>query len=557
MGVSRIFRRPSAALLDALHHSLAIIEFDPTGHILSANANFCKALGYDQSELIGRHHRMFVSPEFAASEEYRAFWDGLAAGRFEVREYKRLGKGGREVWIQASYNPVRSRSGKVKRVVKVASDITSEKMRRFETEGIVAATSRVQAIIQFTTSGEIIDANPLFLETVGFTLAEIKGRHHRMFCTPEYAESAEYRQFWQLLNQGEFITGEFLRFGKNGKAIWLQASYNPIFDQNGHILKIVKLATDVTGRVFAVRAIGKSLSELAASRLGHRIEGTLDPRYEDLRHDYNTAAERLHDAIGGIIGNMNGIRESTSEIAHAADDLSRRTEQQAASLAHTAAAVQEITSAVRCTAEAASRVREVVVHARQEADQSGTVVAGTVQAMSEIEGSARRISSIIGVIDEIAFQTNLLALNAGVEAARAGDAGSGFAVVASEVRALAGRSAEAAKEIKALISTSSKQVGRGVQLVGETGRALGTIVEQVSTVAALVEQISSAAQAQAAGLGDINAAINEMRGVTQQDAAMVEQSRAATHALAEETERLADLTSQFKLEEMSRTRRYG
>jgi methyl-accepting chemotaxis protein len=241
------------------------------------------------------------------------------------------------------------------------------------------------------------------------------------------------------------------------------------------------------------------------------------------------------------------VRSGAGEITQASDDLSRRTEQQAASLEETAAALDQITATVRKTAENANAARDVVTTAKSDAERSGVVVRETVAAMTGIENSSKQIGNIIGVIDEIAFQTNLLALNAGVEAARAGDAGRGFAVVATEVRALAQRSADAAKEIKTLISASGTQVATGVKLVGETGIALGRIVEQVEQLNGLVRDIAGSAQEQATGLAEVNSAVNQMDQVTQQNAAMVEQSTAASHSLASEAEALGQLVGQFQI----------
>ena len=296
-----------------------------------------------------------------------------------------------------------------------------------------------------------------------------------------------------------------------------------------------------------VGSIGAGLERLAAGDLTCRLETALPPAYERLRSDFNAAMGQLQAAMRAIVGNAHGIRSGTDEISQAADDLSRRTEQQAASLEETAAALDEITATVRRTAEGAKQAREVAGRTRSDAERSGEVVRQAVAAMGEIEQSSRQISQIIGVIDEIAFQTNLLALNAGVEAARAGDAGRGFAVVASEVRALAQRSAEAAKEIKGLISASAHQVGAGVKLVGETGEALSRIVAQVAEVSGVVGEIASSAQEQATGLAEVNTAVNQMDQVTQQNAAMVEESTAASHSLAQETQELARLTSRFQL----------
>ena len=296
-----------------------------------------------------------------------------------------------------------------------------------------------------------------------------------------------------------------------------------------------------------VTALGEGLERLADGDLTWRLNQTFPTEYRKLQDDFNAAIARLQDAMVVIVGNAAGIRSTTGEISHAADDLSRRTEQQAASLEETAAALDEITATVRRTAEGATQARTVVSGARDGAERSGQIVSQAVSAMREIEASSQQIGQITGVIDEIAFQTNLLALNAGVEAARAGDAGKGFAVVAQEVRALAQRSAEAAREIKSLIAASAGQVDQGVKLVGQTGEALKRIVAEVAEINSLVTEIAASAHEQATGLGEVNTAVNQMDQVTQQNAAMVEESTAASHSLAQEASALAGLVSRFQI----------
>jgi methyl-accepting chemotaxis protein len=292
-------------------------------------------------------------------------------------------------------------------------------------------------------------------------------------------------------------------------------------------------------------SIGAGLERLAAGDLTFTLDEALPPAYEMLRHNFNTASSKLLETVKLIASNTTNLRSGSDEISAAADDLSKRTEQQAATLEETAAALDEITATVRKTAEGARHAREVVSSAKGDAERSSVVVRDAVAAMAVIETSSQEISQIIGVIDEIAFQTNLLALNAGVEAARAGDAGRGFAVVASEVRALAQRSADAAKQIKTLISASSQQVGAGVSLVGETGKALVRIAAQVADINGVVSEIAASAQEQATGLHQVNTAVNQMDQVTQQNAAMVEQSTAASHNLAQETEQLVSILAHF------------
>jgi methyl-accepting chemotaxis protein len=304
-----------------------------------------------------------------------------------------------------------------------------------------------------------------------------------------------------------------------------------------------------------VRSLGSGLARLSEGDLTYRLTETFAEDYEQLRADFNGAMDRLQQALGAVVTVAQGIRSGAGEITQAADDLSRRTEQQAASLEETAAALDEITATVRRTAEGATRATQVVTKARADGQSSGEVVRKAVAAMNAIAKSAQQISQIIGVIDEIAFQTNLLALTAGVEAARAGDAGRGFAVVAQEVRALAQRSADAAKEIKALISSSSEEVVEGVHLVGAAGEALERIVAQVVDINTVIKEIAASAQEQATGLAQVNVAVNQMDQMTQQNAAMVEQSTAASHGLANEAESLGELVSGFRTSAQSRVAR--
>ena len=547
MGSSNLFSSANGAVLEALHKSLAIIEFDTEGNILDANENFCAAVGYDKSEIVGQHHRMFMDPKEAATQDYVDFWKRLGGGEFDSGEYKRFGKGGTEIWIQASYNPICGKSGKPFKVMKFASDITAAKLKSAEDSGKIDAISRAQAVIEFDTKGNILTANENFCGAVGYQLSEIVGKHHSIFVDPEEARTTEYRDFWNKLGGGEFDAGEYKRFGKGGKEIWIQASYNPIFNMNGEVMKVVKFATDITGRVHAVEEIGAGLNRLADGNLQLRIEEPFIPELDVLRKDFNNSVGKLETALHQVGQNASAIQGGSSEIRAASDELSKRTEQQATSVEETAAAVEQITATVKTTAERAEEAGNLVKSAKEEAEKSGKVVDDAVTAMSEIKNSSDQIASIIGVIDDIAFQTNLLALNAGVEAARAGEAGKGFAVVAQEVRELAQRSATAAKEIKDLITTSGGQVQSGVDLVAATGEALKTIVSSVLEVNDHVSAIVEASHEQSNGLQEINQAVNTIDQGTQQNAAMVEESTASSHALASEAASMAQLLSQFKL----------
>ena len=539
------------AVLAALSKSQAIIEFDLSGKILTANENFCRALGYELSEIVGRHHSMFVERSVVSSQDYKAFWSKLSAGQFDQRQYKRIGKGGREVWIEASYNPV-FRRGKPVKVVKIATDITDRKLKAAEDAGKIDALSRAQAIIEFSPDGEVLTANENFLAALGYSLAEVQGRHHSMFCEPAYTQSPQYKQFWERLAGGDLVADEFMRLGKGGRKVFIQASYNPIFDLSGKVFKVVKFATDVTGRVENVEKLAQCLTDLAEGDLAQSIDKPFIPSLERLRTDFNAASEKLKRAMTLVSENAGAISSGSNEIRSAADDLARRTEQQAASIEETAAALEEITTAVNDSSRRAEEAGKIVARARDHAEHSGQVVRDAIGAMDQIEKSSREISNIIGVIDEIAFQTNLLALNAGVEAARAGEAGKGFAVVAQEVRELAQRSATAAKEIKSLINASGTQVENGVGLVTRAGSALQEIAEQVRDINTNVVAIVDAAREQSTALAEINQAVNTVDQGTQQNAAMVEEQTAASHSLAREATALFELLGQFRFDDATR-----
>ena len=429
----------------------------------------------------------------------------------------------------------------------------------------VGAIDRAQAVIEFEPDGKIVAANENFLAVMGYSAQDVIGKHHSMFVEPAERDSVAYKAFWGRLQNKEYVQQTFKRIGRDGRVVWIQGSYNPLMDADGKVYRVVKFATDVTAieevrtardalaaetarvQMQVVTALAAGLKRLAEGDLLCRVSEPFVAEFEQLRLDFNATVETLQNTVCRVSDNAAMMTQGAAEIGAATDDLSRRTEQQAASLEQTAAALDEITATVRKSAEGATHAQKVVAAARTGAEQSGNVVRQAVEAMGSIEKSSREIGQIIGVIDEIAFQTNLLALNAGVEAARAGEAGRGFAVVASEVRALAQRSAEAAKEIKGLVSNSGRHVEQGVAFVGQTGEALAHLSGQVSEINTIVEEIAASAREQATALAEVNTAVNQMDQVTQQNAAMVEQTTAASQSLAAEARVLDHLISSFKV----------
>jgi methyl-accepting chemotaxis protein len=433
------------------------------------------------------------------------------------------------------------------------TDVTEGYMNR----AILRAMDANQVKVEFDENGRLMRANDMFVRVMGQEDGAGAIRDISAF-SPDLAATFERARSGHAV----FDTFELPRHRRDPAII--DGSFAPVTDGNGRLMRVVLVGNDVTEATQAMRAseeerramqdsqarvvdaLRKGLEALAEGDLTTRIDEAFTEDYEQLRNDFNIAADKLLEAMRGVIENADLITGEASEISSAADDLSARTEKQAATLEETASALDELTSSVRSAADGASHANEIVGKARENAEASGEVVREAVGAMGEIESSSTQISKITGVIDDIAFQTNLLALNAGVEAARAGEAGRGFAVVASEVRALAQRSSDAAREINELISASGGQVKRGVSLVGQAGEALKGIVESVSEISRHVSEIAVSSREQSSGLAEINAAVNQLDQVTQQNAAMFEETTAASHALTREAETLARTMGRFR-----------
>ncbi|MBW9114927.1 PAS domain-containing methyl-accepting chemotaxis protein [Rhizobium cauense] len=556
VGILSSIGSSSGAVLDALNKSQAIIEFDLSGRILTANENFCRAVGYELSEIVGKHHRMFVDPAEAASKDYADFWARLGEGQFDQRQYKRIAKGGREIWIEATYNPI-LRGKKPFKVVKFATDITAAKKQAAEDKGKLEALSRAQAVIEFTPTGEIVTANENFLTALGYSLGEIVGKHHAMFCDAEYTRSSAYKAFWADLAAGNFASNQFKRIAKGGREIYIQASYNPILDDSGRVFKVVKFATDVTERMKVVNDLGAGLARLSECNIRQTIDEPFVGEFETLRRDFNTSIGAFQATLVKVLQQTNALNGNSQEMRQAAEQLSERTKEQAVSLEETSAALEEVTATVKSSTQNTQDTRKLVQSARASASTSSAVVRETITAMQRIASASKEIGQIIGVIDEIAFQTNLLALNAGVEAARAGEAGKGFAVVAQEVRELAQRSAKAAKEIKGLIENSGKEVDEGVRLVDATGSALNEIETFVESIDTNMSALATAAAEQSAGLSEINNAVSQIDRMTQQNAGMVERTSGISSELASGAALLAELVNHFKLNRRSAIREPG
>ena len=727
------------AKLDAINTVQAIIEFEPNGTIITANQNFLATMGYVLEEIKGRHHRMFVTEEFSRGAEYQQFWDRLNRGEFVVDDFKRIGKGGKEVWIKASYNPIFDKQGRVYKVVKFATDITEQRMQAeknkqnadisnalmlcqanvmladnemniiymnnqvkrmlknregtlrealpsFEVDGLIGKTvdrfhknpahqrqliknlsepyqtdlqvngltfglvaspwfdlqgNRIGTVIEWDDKTEklakekeekrisaenarvkqaldnvttnVMIADPDFnivymneavqgmmrnaqsdirRDIPGFDANSLVGKnadifhknpaHQRKLVT---ALSSTYRaqigvggRTFSLIANPIVVNGE--RIGSVVE--WADRTAEVEIEREIDVMVEAASAGDFTRQVdesgkegffknlsqglnklsstveVALNDILRMLGAMARGDLSERITRDYQGSFGQLKDDANTTADKLTQVIGNIRASSSAITAAANEIAQGNADLSQRTEEQASSLEETASSMEEMTSAVKQSAENAQEANTLASTAQDKARRGGEVVTRAVSAMQEINAASKKISDIIGVIDEIAFQTNLLALNAAVEAARAGEQGRGFAVVAGEVRNLAQRSAGAAKEIKELIRDSVSKVEDGAKLVNESGETLNDIVASVEKVSSMMREISDAAQEQTSGIEQVNTAVTQMDEMTQQNAALVEEASAAGEAMAEQARSMNEQVSFFSIDgSLQRNVSYG
>jgi methyl-accepting chemotaxis protein len=432
-----------------------------------------------------------------------------------------------------------------------------EKVRKLiaESQGQLDAINKAQAVIEFDLDGVILTANDNFLRAVGYSLDEIKGRHHSLFVDAQHRDSDDYQRFWDKLRRGELDSARYLRIAKGDRPIWIDASYNPILDSAGKPYKVVKFAHEVTSHVLMTQAMEAAVAQ-TQEVIRAAADGDLSARIAsaDKQGDLRKMADSINSLVVSMGEMVSRVKAAAGEVHRGAQEisagntnLSQRTEEQSSSLEETASSMEEMTSTVKQNADNAGQANQLAVAARDQAEKGGAVVGNAVRAMAEINVASKKIVDIIGVIDEIAFQTNLLALNAAVEAARAGEQGRGFAVVATEVRSLAGRSASAAKEIKGLIQDSVQKVADGSKLVTQSGQTLEQIVISVKKVSDIVAEIAAASREQSSGIEQVNRAVMQMDEMTQQNGALVEQATAASQAMADQARELNDMMERYRL----------
>ena len=528
-------RQNALAQSAAISKSQAVIEFNLDGTIITANPNFLAAVGYSLDEIKGKHHSMFVEPAVRDSSAYREFWARLNQGEFQAAQYKRVGKGGREIWIQASYNPIFDGKGKPFKVIKFATDITAQKIQGMEDAGKIAAMGRAQAVIEFNMDGTIVTANDNFLGAMGYALPEIQGKHHSMFVTPADRDSAAYREFWASLNRGEFQAAEYKRLGKGGKEIWILATYNPILNEAGKPFKVVKFATDVTeqkmkaldsdGQISAIGksqaviefnmdgtirvanqnfldAMGYSLAEIQGKHHsmfvehGERNSAAYREFWETLNRGQYQAAEYKRIAKGGreiwIQASYNPILDLNGKpfkvVKYATDITVQAVQRQKAERARSliesvAAGSEQMSASIREISQTMTKSRETATAA------TGRIASADEQAM-KLNSAAQAMSGIVQLIGDITGQINLLALNATIESARAGEAGRGFAVVASEVKNLANQAKQATDTISGEIEALNSVAGDVAGSLGAIKTAFASVNEFIASTAAAVEEQS-------------------------------------------------------------------
>lgn len=482
-------------IVRAIRRAQAVIEFDLKGNILAANDNFLSVVGYTLDEIVGNHHRMFCDPDYAKTDAYRALWANLAAGNFEAGEFKRFAKDGTEIWVNASYNPILDAEGKPYKIVKFASDVTAVKQQSAEQAGKMDAISRAQAVIEFTSDGTILNANENFCATVGYTLNEIVGKHHKIFCDADYVNSKEYASFWESLGSGQHHSGKYRRLNRQGEDLWLRASYTPILDDDGKVTKVVKFAVDIT-------------AEITVEQNVTRISSEFEER-------------------------SRSISEQSQKVAGGAQTLGCTTEEISAS-------VEELSASIDSIAQNSQLTDEIAKRTKKEADIGAEAIDRSIESMDLINASSEEISEIVKVISEIAGQTNMLAFNAAIEAARAGEHGLGFSVVADEVRKLAESSSQATKEISKLIQETVKRVTQGSEVSREAGAAFKKILDGIGDTTNSIAQISVAATEQQTAARDVADAVQSIVEASESAAIASDEIASATDHLNKGANALKD-----------------
>ncbi|WKN33662.1 PAS domain-containing methyl-accepting chemotaxis protein [Porifericola rhodea] len=600
----------SSHIQAAVDTGFASIEFTPEGFILSANQNFVSALGYEKPEdVIGQHHKIFCEEDYAASTEYHRFWQSLADGQIHSGEFKRVSLHGEEVWINAAYTPVRDESGKIVKVIKIATDITEMVNARTKGESVQAAVDTGWAYIEFNPDGTIITANQNFLSTMGFEREdEIKNQHHRIFCDAAYAASPEYARFWNDLASGRVQNGEYLRVRRDGKEVWLQAAYTPIKDDKGKVTKVIKIAADISNVKLPVLAVSQIISNVAQGDLTNVFDMPAEGYVQQMGDALNVALENLNALLsnieesadfvasssGSMLEKSESIKNNTTEVASAIAQMAKGAQDQALKTDESSKLVEEVMSTATQMESKADIIYQTAEQGQVSCENGIKIIKKLVENMEGISSSAgitsesisvltqraEEIARTLNVITDIAAQTNLLALNAAIEAARAGDAGRGFAVVAEEIRKLAEDSRRSAVDIEKIIADVQKDTqsaGKAIEIMESSVKDGNVATQEADSIFQEIasssqqtlsysKEIQNATMAQKTSIDSVVKNIEQIVVVAEETAAGTEEVASSSQALnasmtevTEASNRLSQIASelqsgvsQFKLVKLKR-----
>ncbi|MFD1881452.1 methyl-accepting chemotaxis protein [Paracoccus pacificus] len=546
MSQEEIIHLEPAQAMAALDQVQCILTCDPAGRILRINDIGLKITGYQRDQLLGQPLTDLLALSDAKGGELVGFWTDLRQGRGQCGEYRGTGRDGQRIYLNASFVPLRDDAGQIAHITCFAVDVTGAKTAALAATRQIDALQRAQAFIEFTPAGEIVTANANFLKVMGYTLEEIQGRHHRMFCDPDHARSPEYELLWDDLSNGRFRIGEFRRVCKGNRPVWIVASYNPILDNAGKVQKIVKYASDVTEAKLAIEELVSGLERMSHGDLTIRLSEKVAGDFAGVRDSFNFSMESFTAMVNDIRRRADEMNGEAGEISRGAVDLARRGESQAASLEQTAAAVEQISGNVSMTSQAACEADQLARGAQDSVLKGAEIVAQAMAAMERIDQHTRHMAKFTRVIDTFAFQTNLLSINAAVEAARAGEVGRGFAVVANEVRNLAQQSAKASQNIAELISKSETEVKTGVDLVRAAGTSLDAIRGSMSDMVQNIAGIAHATTEQATGVREVSEALSQLDNVNQANLSLSDRYANAATSLGTQIEELTQVLSAFQ-----------